>query len=62
MGNTRCKEKRAEHKIVFFYKMYNDIAPSYLSSLVPRSEQNTSCYSCVMQIIEEQHILALIIL
>ena len=26
--------RRRKHKLVLFYKMYNDIAPSYLSSLV----------------------------
>ena len=38
-------ERRKKHKLVLFYKMYNDIAPSYLSSLVPRPDQNTSRYS-----------------
>ena len=37
--------RRRKHKLVLFYKMYNDIAPSYLSSLVPRPDQNASCYS-----------------
>ena len=27
--------RRRKHKLVLFYKMYNDISPSYLSSLVP---------------------------
>ena len=37
--------RRRKHKVALFYKMYNDIAPSYLSSLVPRPDQNTSHYS-----------------
>ena len=37
--------RRRKHKLVLFYKMYNDIAPSYLSSLVPRPDQNASRYS-----------------
>ena len=39
-------EKRPEnHKLVMFYKMYNDLTPSYLSSLVPQSINNLSQYS-----------------
>ena len=34
--------RRRKHKLVLFYKMYTDIAPS---SLVPRPDQNTSRYS-----------------
>ena len=37
--------RRRKHKLVLFYKMYNDIGPSYLSSLVPRPDQNASRYS-----------------
>ena len=37
--------RRRKHNIALFYKMYSDIAPSYLSSLVPRPDQNTSRYS-----------------
>ena len=37
--------RRRKHKLVLFYKMNNDIAPSYLSSVVPRPDQNTSRYS-----------------
>ena len=37
--------RRRKHKLVMFYQMYNDIAPSYLSSLVPRPDQNASRYS-----------------
>ena len=37
--------ERRKHKLVLFYKMYSDIAPSYLSSLVPRPDQTTSRYS-----------------
>ena len=37
--------RRRKHKLVLFCKMYNDIAPSYLSSLVPRPDQNTLRYN-----------------
>ena len=36
--------RRRKHNLVLFYKMYNDMAPSYLSSLVPRPDQNASRY------------------
>ena len=45
IGWETLDERRRKNKLVLFYKMYNDIAPSYLSSLVPRPDQNTSRYS-----------------
>ena len=58
IGWETLDESRRKHKLVLFYKMYNDIAPSYLSSLVPRPDQNVTV--CVTQIILEQSILALV--
>ena len=37
--------RRRKHRLVLFYKMYNNISPLYLSSLVPPLVQNTSNYS-----------------
>ena len=40
---STCRRKK--HKLVLFYKMYNNISPLYLSSLVPALVQSTSSYS-----------------
>ena len=37
--------RRRKHRLVLFYKMYNNISPLYLSSLAPPLAQNTSNYS-----------------
>ena len=37
--------RRNKHKLVFFYKMFNDLTPPYLSSLVPLFIQNASRYN-----------------
>ena len=37
--------RRNKHKLVLFYKMYNDLTPPYLSSLVPPLVQNVSRYN-----------------
>ena len=42
---------RRKHELVLFYKMYNDIAPSYLYSLVPRPDQTLHVTVCVTQTI-----------
>jgi hypothetical protein len=34
-------ERRKKHKLILFYKMYNNITPSYLSNLIPVSSQTT---------------------
>ena len=39
------EKRRENHKLVMFYKMYNDLTPSYLSSLVPQSINTLSQYS-----------------
>ena len=37
--------RRNKHKLVLFYKMFNDLTPLYLSSLVPPLVQNASRYN-----------------
>ena len=37
--------RRNKHKLVFFYKMLNDLTPPYLSSIVPPLVQNASRYN-----------------
>ena len=37
--------RRNKHKLVLFYKMFNDLTPPYLSSLVPPLVQNSSRYN-----------------
>ena len=44
-GRVRLEKRRENHKLVMFYKMYNDLTPSYLSSLVPQLINNLSQYS-----------------
>ena len=39
------EERRRKSKLVLFYKMPNDLSPSYLSSLVPSSVNNISAYN-----------------
>ena len=41
IGWETLDDRRRKHKLVLFYKMYNDIAPSCFSSLVPRPDENT---------------------
>lgn len=37
--------RRNKHKLVLFYKMFNNISPVYLSSLVPPSVSNLTAYN-----------------
>lgn len=37
--------RRSKHKLVLFYKMFNNISPAYLSSLVPPSVSSLSTYN-----------------
>ena len=37
--------RRNNHKLVFFYKIFNDLTPLYFSSLVPPLVQNSSRYN-----------------
>ena len=39
------ESRRNKHKLVLFYKMYNNISPAYLSSLVPPSISSISTYN-----------------
>ena len=36
--------RRNKHKLIFFYKMQNDLSPDYLCSLVPPTVGSTSSY------------------
>ena len=38
-------ERRRKHKLSLFYKMSNALSPLYLSSLVPQTVSNASCYN-----------------
>ena len=37
--------RRYKHKMCQFYKMINDLTPTYLASLVPSTVENTSAYN-----------------
>ena len=39
------KKRRINHKLILFYKMYNNLTPDYLSSLVPSSVNEVSHYN-----------------
>ena len=39
------KQRREKHKLVLFYKMKNNIAPTYLTSLVPDNVGDTTTYN-----------------
>ena len=43
-GWETLEVRRRKHRLVLIYKMYNNISPLYLSSLVPPLVQNTSNY------------------
>ena len=49
-GWVTLEKRRENHKLVMFYKMYNDLTPSYLSSLVPQSINNLPNTASEMQI------------
>ena len=38
-------DRRYKHKMCQFYKMINDLTPTYLTSLVPSTVENTSAYN-----------------
>ena len=44
-GWETLEARRNKHKLVLFYKMFNDLTPLYLSSLVPPLVQNASRYN-----------------
>ena len=39
------EKRRINHKLILFYKMYNNLTPDYLSSLVPSSLNEVSHYN-----------------
>ena len=44
-GWEKLETRRKNHKLTLFYKMFNNISPTYLSSLVPQLVQNVSNYN-----------------
>ena len=43
-GLEPLKERRRKHKLTLFYKMYNNLVPSYLSSMIPARVGDTTSY------------------
>ena len=39
------QKRRNDHKLTLFFKMYNHLAPAYLSSLIPQQVNDISCYN-----------------
>ena len=44
-GWESLRDRRYKHKMCQFYKMTNDLTPTYLTSLVPSTVENTSAYN-----------------
>ena len=44
-GWGSLRDRRYKHKMYQFYKMINDLTPTYLTSLVPSTVENTSAYN-----------------
>ena len=44
-GWESLQDRRYKHKMCQFYKMINDLTPTYLTSLVPSTVENTSAYN-----------------
>ncbi len=44
-GWEKLSTRRRKHKLVTFYKMYNNMSPAYLSSLVPTAVGDNSRYN-----------------
>ena len=42
IGWETLEKRRINHKLILFYKMYNNLTPNYLSSLVPSSVNEVS--------------------
>ena len=38
------KDRRRKHKLILFYKMFNSMTPSYLSSMIPSRVGDTTTY------------------
>ena len=45
IGWETLEKRRISHKLILFYKMYNNLTPDYLSSLVPSSVNEGSRYN-----------------
>ena len=45
IGWETLEKRRINHKLILFYKMYNNLTPDYLSSLVPSSVNEVSHYN-----------------
>ena len=45
IGWQTLEKRRINHKLILFYKMYNNLTPDYLSSLVPSSVNEASHYN-----------------
>ena len=44
-GWETLRDRRYKHKMYQFYKMINDLTPTYLTSLVPSTVENTSAFN-----------------
>ena len=44
-GWEYLSERRKKHKLIFFYKMKNNLCPEYLSSLIPTTVGSSTSYS-----------------
>ena len=44
-GWESLRDRRYKHKMCQFYKMTNDLTPTYFTSLVPSTVENTSAYN-----------------
>ena len=44
-GWESLRDRRYKHKMCQFYKMTNDLTPTYLTSLIPSTVENTSAYN-----------------
>ena len=45
IGWETLEKRRISHKLILFYKIYNNLTPDYLSSLVPSSVNKGSRYN-----------------
>ena len=45
IGWETLEKRRKNHKLILFYKLYNNLTPDYLSSLVPSSVNEVSHYN-----------------
>ena len=41
----KLQKRRDDHKLTLFYKMYNNLTPNYLSSLIPQQVETISQYN-----------------